>query len=409
MTLVGLFSGTKPTATPVGSATTTEGGAEFAALLGAVATPLLFAGTAAPAAPAAAPVLAAPTEIQENGAAPAAAAPVIPGAPAAPVDKTPEFPKGVVADASGAATVAAVVVAAPVVGSVEPAAPIAPAKPKKAADAAPDGIVAAAPVTAAPVTAAPVATAAAAPVAPAPTTAAPLPDAAPASATPVTQAVTAAPAASAAATPAPTPAPLTVTVSGVEVELVVTSVAEKPAAVKQPAQDVSGAAAAAVVAAPGSGGAASAAPVAAASTPAPANAPTFSAQVAKPLFTLAAGPAGDHVVTVNVTPDNLGPVTVRAHVGPEGMRVELFAPNDAGREAIRSILPDLRRDLAGQGVAANLDLSSQSQPFDRGGDSAARDRTANQNLPGRQDAAPRDGDQPPRRTHTATSMLDVLA
>ena len=48
MTLVGLFSGAKPAATPVGSATTTDGGADFAALLGAVAAPLLFAGTPTP-------------------------------------------------------------------------------------------------------------------------------------------------------------------------------------------------------------------------------------------------------------------------------------------------------------------------------------------------------------------------
>jgi flagellar hook-length control protein FliK len=407
VTLVGLFSGAKPAATPVGSATTTDGGADFAALLGAVAAPLLFAGPSAPASPPATTVAAAPapptpapltpSEIQENGAPPAAATPVIPGVIAAPADQTPEFAKGVVAEAVVAAPAVAAV--APSV-SETPAAPPAPApaKTKKGADAV-DGVVAAAPI-AAPVTPATVTSVVLAPAPPAPTA---HPDAAPAA--PVIQAITAPPAADA----TPAPAPLTVTVSGVEVELVVTSVPEKPAAVKQATQDVSGAAAAAVVAAPVGGGVASAAPVAAASAPAPVAAPTFSDQVAKPLFTLAAGPAGDHVVTVKVTPDNLGPVTVRAHVGPEGMRVELFAPNDAGREAIRSILPDLRRDLAGQGVAANLDLSSQSQPFDRGGDTSARDRPTSQNLPGRQDAAPRDSEQPSRRNHTATSMLDVLA
>lgn len=71
-------------------------------------------------------------------------------------------------------------------------------------------------------------------------------------------------------------------------------------------------------------------------------------------------------MTISVTPDTLGPVTVRAHVGPEGIRVELFAPTDIGRDAIRAILPDLRKDLAGAGVGANLDLSSQNQPSDSG-------------------------------------------
>ena len=72
-------------------------------------------------------------------------------------------------------------------------------------------------------------------------------------------------------------------------------------------------------------------------------------------------------MTISVTPDTLGPVTVRAHVSPEGIRVELFAPTDLGRDAIRAILPDLRKDLAGAGVGANLDLSSQNQPSDAGG------------------------------------------
>ena len=80
------------------------------------------------------------------------------------------------------------------------------------------------------------------------------------------------------------------------------------------------------------------------------------------MFTLAAAGAGEHVMTVHVTPDTLGPVTVRAHVGGEGVRVELFAPTDAGRDALRAILPDLRRDLGGAGLTGTLDLSSQNQP-----------------------------------------------
>jgi flagellar hook-length control protein FliK len=67
-------------------------------------------------------------------------------------------------------------------------------------------------------------------------------------------------------------------------------------------------------------------------------------------------------MTVSVTPDNLGPVTVRAHVGADGVRVELFAPTDPGRDAIRAIIPELRRDLAGAGLGGNLSLSSQNQP-----------------------------------------------
>ena len=85
-----------------------------------------------------------------------------------------------------------------------------------------------------------------------------------------------------------------------------------------------------------------------------------------PLFSLATAASGEHVLTLSVTPDNLGPVTVRAHVSAEGVRVELFAPNDLGRDALRAILPELRRDLAGTGMNANLQLSSNNQPGSTG-------------------------------------------
>ncbi|GAB3136725.1 flagellar hook-length control protein FliK [Marisediminicola antarctica] len=92
-------------------------------------------------------------------------------------------------------------------------------------------------------------------------------------------------------------------------------------------------------------------------TPAP-----LAAQVAAPLFTLAAAGRGEHLLTISVTPDSLGPVTVRAHVTGEGVRVELFAPSDLGRDALRAILPELRRDLAGAGLGGTLDLSQQNEP-----------------------------------------------
>jgi flagellar hook-length control protein FliK len=140
------------------------------------------------------------------------------------------------------------------------------------------------------------------------------------------------------------------------------------AAVAAVAQDAPAPAAIMVSVQPAAASAAPPAPTA------PVPAQHFTAQLSKPIFTLASAGAGEHVVTVKVTPENLGPITVRAHVGVDGMRVELFAPSDAGRDAIRSILPDLRKDLAGQGLSANLDLSSQNQPDDRGFDGSRRER-----------------------------------
>ncbi len=104
-----------------------------------------------------------------------------------------------------------------------------------------------------------------------------------------------------------------------------------------------------------------AAPTASAASSAPAF-QTFADQVSKPVIALAAAGDGDHTVTISVTPDNLGPVTVRAHVSGENMRIELFAPSDTGRDALRQLLPDLRRDLSATGANANLDLSSQGRP-----------------------------------------------
>jgi flagellar hook-length control protein FliK len=90
--------------------------------------------------------------------------------------------------------------------------------------------------------------------------------------------------------------------------------------------------------------------------------PMMATQLAKPLFTLASEVPGEHIMTLKVSPEDLGPVTVRAHISAEGVRLELFAAGDAGRDAVRSALPELRRELAQQGLAATLDLSGRDNP-----------------------------------------------
>ena len=57
-------------------------------------------------------------------------------------------------------------------------------------------------------------------------------------------------------------------------------------------------------------------------------------------------PHGQHIMTLKVSPEDLGPLTVRAHIDGAGVRIELFAPGDTGREALRGILPELRKELA---------------------------------------------------------------
>jgi len=155
--------------------------------------------------------------------------------------------------------------------------------------------------------------------------------------------------------------------------------------------------------------AATSAPAAAAAS-APALPLQFAGQVARPLLSLAAAAPGEHMLTISVTPENLGPVTVRAHVGAEGVRIELFAPTDLGRDALRTIMPDLRRDLAASGLGGSLDLSSHDQATHTGGDDAARARAAVTRLETATGASAADDDQrAPARIDSLASTIDVMA
>jgi flagellar hook-length control protein FliK len=90
--------------------------------------------------------------------------------------------------------------------------------------------------------------------------------------------------------------------------------------------------------------------------------PALAPQLSAPVVALAQSPDGDHRVTLTVSPENLGPVTVRAHVADGSIRIELHAPTDAGRDALRAILTDLRRDLAAASPHASLSLGGGDAP-----------------------------------------------
>lgn len=85
------------------------------------------------------------------------------------------------------------------------------------------------------------------------------------------------------------------------------------------------------------------------------------AQVAPVVLSIVQRPVGSHQLTMTVTPDTLGPVTVRAHISAGGeVRVELLGATDAGRDALRTIVTDLRRDLAAVMPHASLVLGSST-------------------------------------------------
>jgi flagellar hook-length control protein FliK len=86
------------------------------------------------------------------------------------------------------------------------------------------------------------------------------------------------------------------------------------------------------------------------------------------MITLSQSGTGEHILQVRVAPDDLGPVTVQAKVSDSGVRIELFAPNDDSREAIKQILPELRNDLNQSAGGGSVDLSDRNAPnADSGG------------------------------------------
>ncbi len=142
--------------------------------------------------------------------------------------------------------------------------------------------------------------------------------------------------------------------------------------------------------------------------------PTLAAQLTPPIAALAARGNGEHVVTVRVTPENLGAVTVRAHVVDGSMKVELFAAEPHGRDALSAMLPDLRRDLAGTDGAgsATVGLGGEASARSDARGSGSERGSAGSGRPGAAPSAapaPSSTARSPWRPAPAAGRLDVLA
>lgn len=148
------------------------------------------------------------------------------------------------------------------------------------------------------------------------------------------------------------------------------------------------------------------APLAAAPDVAPDGARTVAAQVAPAVLSIAQRPAGAHQLTMTLNPDSLGPVTVRANIGQAGdVQVELIGGTDAGRDALRSLVADLRRDLASVSPHATLSVSTgvaADSGAGRGGHPGSETAVGEQ-------GAPRDGAPPQLGHRAATDRTDDLA
>ncbi|WP_029068263.1 flagellar hook-length control protein FliK [Jonesia quinghaiensis] len=84
-------------------------------------------------------------------------------------------------------------------------------------------------------------------------------------------------------------------------------------------------------------------------------------QLKGPLVHLKQAANGDHSFSVRVTPENLGPISIRAHVTSDGVRIEITCVNDTARDAIRPLVTDLKKELQGSGLQADLNLGHGSQ------------------------------------------------
>ena len=92
--------------------------------------------------------------------------------------------------------------------------------------------------------------------------------------------------------------------------------------------------------------------------------PSIAQQLQGPLLSLRSAPEGEHVLVVRVTPDHLGPVTVHATVSHGDLAVQLFATSADARDALSTMLTDLRRDLGAgtAGSATTLSLGTGDAP-----------------------------------------------
>lgn len=138
----------------------------------------------------------------------------------------------------------------------------------------------------------------------------------------------------------------------------------------------------------------------------------LSSPVAQTASQLVTTGAGERVMTISVAPESLGPVTVRAHMSSEGLRIELYAPQEQGREALRAIVADLRRDLAGMGIsigASQVSVSEEDAPAPMStASSGGAQHGAQHRSPEQQPAAPRPQDRQEHRPEEHAAVHDPV-
>jgi flagellar hook-length control protein FliK len=105
-------------------------------------------------------------------------------------------------------------------------------------------------------------------------------------------------------------------------------------------------------------------------------------------------------------------VRIVAEIRGDHVRVEFLAAGEMGREALRSAMPDLKRDLAAAGMQAQLELSSTDRGPNGEAGGSPRDRLGS----GGRQTDVRDGVHVPEVEpvsrligHVPAGRIDVLA
>ncbi|WP_062305285.1 flagellar hook-length control protein FliK [Demequina subtropica] len=134
-------------------------------------------------------------------------------------------------------------------------------------------------------------------------------------------------------------------------------------------------------------------------------------QLSAPLASLKQLPMGEHEMQIAVTPESFGHVRVVAKITPEGVSVQLFGSTEAGREALRAALSDLRRDLEDAGLGSDLDLGADGGASrDAGGqEQRTRGTAASDAWPGASATGVSTTDHPiPTRLDARAGGVDIL-
>ena len=135
------------------------------------------------------------------------------------------------------------------------------------------------------------------------------------------------------------------------------------------------------------------------STPATADTPV-AAQLGQQLAVLTDAPDGSQTMTLVISPDELGPVSIQATVTDGQLDLTLHGAHEHGRHALAEALPELRRELESVGLSVQrLEVSTGSGS---GGDADPWARAAQQQLTDAQGGQQRRPTDTGRGTATAS-------